>query len=367
MSDGRLAELSVAIQEGKDDVVSFILSDRSLPLGEKNLLQGGNNPDSFSPLHWACHCDEPRFTEMLLNHPNMDSNIRNKRGGTCLHTAAGRNASQAALAVIQNRPFEFPLNATNCWGETSVHLAASAGHENVLRVLIAGKCDVNLKDQWGRTPLRTARECGETGVVNLLQEVGAEDDGGPVTNLTNQPQVLKTVQRDIAREFMEVVQTIKVEKQVPDVDLSNVMGRVTLQPKSAVKPAQRAALSKMVEYPGDPHAISKMLHSGQFDPAGKDMFGWTALHKFAAWNKKDLIELLAPFLSIEEINLKGGVELFSPLHSAVEMAAEQSLIALTHLPGVDIRSTDKCGRTPLQLAEDLEEPILAKILRDACE
>ena len=40
---------------------------------------------------------------------------------------------------------------------------------------------------------------------------------------------------------------------------------------------------------------------GAADPAGRDAFGLSALHKFAAWNKVDLLELLLPFLSEQDL------------------------------------------------------------------
>ena len=33
------------------------------------------------------------------------------------------------------------------------------------------------------------------------------------------------------------------------------------------------------------------------------MFGLTALHKFASWEKPELIELLLPYLSEDEVNM----------------------------------------------------------------
>ena len=45
---------------------------------------------------------------------------------------------------------------------------------------------------------------------------------------------------------------------------------------------RKPGLSKKVEYPGDEGEISELLSEGDVDPAGRDLFGLTALHKFAA-------------------------------------------------------------------------------------
>lgn len=40
---------------------------------------------------------------------------------------------------------------------------------------------------------------------------------------------------------------------------------------------------------------------GCVDPGGKDMFGLSALHKFASWDKADLVVLLLPFLTPQQV------------------------------------------------------------------
>jgi len=47
---------------------------------------------------------------------------------------------------------------------------------------------------------------------------------------------------------------------------------------------RKPGLSKKVEYPGDAPEIARLLSEMSVDPGGKDMFGLTALHKFAACN-----------------------------------------------------------------------------------
>jgi hypothetical protein len=46
-------------------------------------------------------------------------------------------------------------------------------------------------------------------------------------------------------------------------------------------------------------------------PGTKDMFGLTALHKFASWDKPDLIQLLLRYLNEQEANLQSGEEGYS--------------------------------------------------------
>jgi len=65
------------------------------------------------------------------------------------------------------------------------------------------------------------------------------------------------------------------------------------------------ALSKLVEFPGDPTKLKELLSDPSVALNGKDMYGITALMKFAAWNKVDLLHLLLPLLDSEEVNTTG--------------------------------------------------------------
>ena len=66
-----------------------------------------------------------------------------------------------------------------------------------------------------------------------------------------------------------------------------------------------------------------LLTGGTVAPAGKDMYGLTALHKFAAWDKDALVEILLPYLSNDEVNLPSK-EKQTPLHVIAEMEARES-------------------------------------------
>lgn len=70
----------------------------------------------------------------------------------------------------------------------------------------------------------------------------------------------------------------------------------------------RQSLSKLVEFPGDVDCVRQMLECQSpcaVDPAGKDMFGVAAIHKFSSWNKVDLLKLLVPHLTTDALNAKG--------------------------------------------------------------
>uniref|UniRef100_A0A7S2FB57 Uncharacterized protein n=1 Tax=Octactis speculum TaxID=3111310 RepID=A0A7S2FB57_9STRA len=110
----------------------------------------------------------------------------------------------------------------------------------------------------------------------------------------------------------------------------------------------RVALSKVVEYPGDPAEVQNQLEAGLTDPTGRDMFGVTALMKFAAWDKVDLLDLLLNYLgpmSTDALNAQSPADGFTALHHAADMGAMRTYNRLTEAEGISLGVKDKRGRT----------------------
>ncbi|KAG7166874.1 Ankyrin-1-like 3, partial [Homarus americanus] len=57
---------------------------------------------------------------------------------------------------------------------TALHLAARAGHRNIVELLLARGAQVNVLDDHGRTPLHLAAEAGHTNIVKSLIECEAD-------------------------------------------------------------------------------------------------------------------------------------------------------------------------------------------------
>eukprot|EP00747_Dinoflagellata_sp_TGD_P197189 gnl/TRDRNA2_/TRDRNA2_68259_c0_seq1.p1 gnl/TRDRNA2_/TRDRNA2_68259_c0~~gnl/TRDRNA2_/TRDRNA2_68259_c0_seq1.p1 ORF type:complete len:180 (+),score=47.69 gnl/TRDRNA2_/TRDRNA2_68259_c0_seq1:3-542(+) len=66
-----------------------------------------------------------------------------------------------------------PNEASDEDGKTGLHCAAARGHEQVVKVLIAGRADVQPVDMRGNTPLHYAAAHGHASVVKLLLDAGA--------------------------------------------------------------------------------------------------------------------------------------------------------------------------------------------------
>eukprot|EP00927_Polykrikos_kofoidii_P013588 TRINITY_DN15906_c0_g2_i2.p1 TRINITY_DN15906_c0_g2~~TRINITY_DN15906_c0_g2_i2.p1 ORF type:complete len:367 (-),score=82.50 TRINITY_DN15906_c0_g2_i2:14-1114(-) len=331
--------------------------------GEKGKGKGFDKEES-EVVHTACQFDDEAvildFVER--NERPLDPNTCLRRGLTPLHTSAVNNSVRVTRILLARGA---RTAVVNIFGETPLHLAVAAGNGTIVDELLAARADVEAKDKWGRTPFRVASENGYTKVVEQLRSAGAVDAApvGSATGGYEAGEARKTQQQNLMQEFMGRVQDQppKTATQEPIVkgifQPSNNQASATAGPTDGPAASSAGgvggpmrALSKLVEYPGDPEAIKRHLADPTVNPAGRDMFSLTAFHKFAAWDKVDLLELLSPHLEDEDVNAVGGDDGFSALHHAVSMGAVHTLRMLLKDPRIRRDVKDRTGRTPRELA-----------------
>lgn len=386
----------------------------------------------YTPLHHACYFDEDSCLTVLLESGVCDLTLLTSRGCSALHTASvsGSPRTLSRLLAIIDADI---LNAQNEWNETALHLAAGAGNTDAVVALIDACACATLQDRWGRTAMQVACENGAVSVMEAFTSRGfklpalSADESLPA-HVNSNPHQNTAYQAELISEFMArlelpkqsskgtVVRSIFKQQSPPETTkaggsallptaVSN--GSKVLQPHSASEGASTAALnspsgvlppfssppplppapakpvaatclralSKLVEYPGDPKVLQALLLEPDVDPAGKDMFGVTALMKFAAWDKVDLIDVLLPKLlssddsPCEEITTAGAAEIaaatksaallnavspsegFTALHHAADMGAGRAYVRLAGMAEVDTSIVDKRGRTAPSVAE----------------
>ena len=61
------------------------------------------------------------------------------------------------------------VNKVNGNNQTPINMAACAGHLGIVRFLLSKGADCTIKDQWGDTPLASARAEGHAEVAALLE------------------------------------------------------------------------------------------------------------------------------------------------------------------------------------------------------
>jgi len=218
----------------------------------------------------------------------------------------------------------------------------------VVELLLKAGASQEIKDKWGRTASRVAWDQGETSTSRLLPlNQNQEEENRTVHQEFNSRQQQLIIQK----EFMQKLRV----KPIQSVEPVQVQHIYASPPQPVAKPitSTTKSLSKLVEYPGDIVMIQKWIDDPAIDPAGKDFYGIPALHKFASWDKVDLLELLLPKLSDSDVNSIGGEQGQLALHSCIELGAARALERLSKDPRVVPTGKDKKGRTIKAFATEL--------------
>eukprot|EP01039_Chlorochromonas_danica_P001739 gene1739-1899_t len=306
--------------------------------------------DEYSSLSHLIHHDKDEdLMKVLSDNPWLLESRTSLKRQSLLHLAV----SHGSLAIVRQLVIHYKemrsfLEARNVWEETVLHLVAASGELVMLSVLLPGEVNQTLLDQWGRSAVDVALEMGHTHLIgdDLLSTRYASK---PLTQSLTPPGAppaapVAIVVGDNNQPVQQVQQMVNLSTAPPAIS-TNVTRTTTITSKPA--------LSKFVEFPGDREQLAIWLKSPNDMPYninGKDMFGLTALHKFAAWDKVDLLDLL---LACPEIQLN----LIAPnvgtaLHSAVEMGAEGAVRRLLQEPSLDCNALDSKQRTALDLAKE---------------
>ncbi|XP_014238698.1 serine/threonine-protein phosphatase 6 regulatory ankyrin repeat subunit C-like [Trichogramma pretiosum] len=90
-----------------------------------------------------------------------------------LHEAVLSNEA-AVVRQILSDPDVLNIDCRNNYGRAPVHLAASRGNSEILKLLINAKCDIEAKDKFEMRPLHMAALHGQRAALELLLEAGAQ-------------------------------------------------------------------------------------------------------------------------------------------------------------------------------------------------
>ena len=154
-----------------DDFFKAIQLDQPLPV--QGLLKRGfdpNTPDSAGTPALIKAFQEQSFkvAEILLEHPQIKTDIVSSRGETPLMLAALRGQEALVIKLVARGA------AVNKIGWSALHYAATSGQVRISAFLIGAGADVNAESPNGTTPLMMAAMYGNSDTVKLLLESGAE-------------------------------------------------------------------------------------------------------------------------------------------------------------------------------------------------
>jgi ankyrin repeat protein len=97
--------------------------------------------------------------------------IKDHHGNTPLHIVASRGDCESIKLLINKRA---KINSTNDNGDTPLHEAADNGRLEAAKLLIEKGANVNAKNKQNKTPIFPAAQSGNLDLVKLLVEKGAK-------------------------------------------------------------------------------------------------------------------------------------------------------------------------------------------------
>lgn len=111
------------------------------------------------------------ITVKALIEAGADINAKDKSGETSLHIAAVRGYQEiASLLIVEGAD----VNSRNARKLTPLHAAAWSGHKETVALLIDNGANINVKDEDGVTPLHVSALSGSHQTMALLISHGAD-------------------------------------------------------------------------------------------------------------------------------------------------------------------------------------------------
>jgi uncharacterized protein len=139
----------------------------------KSLLQRGFDPNTLDPqkrhgLFLALRVPSPKVAKILIDAPKIDLNPITADGETPLMMAVFKGQTELAIQMIEKGA------DVNQPGWTPLHYAATAGHVQLIKILLDKHAYIDAESPNKTTPLMMAAHYGTPGAVKLLLEEGAD-------------------------------------------------------------------------------------------------------------------------------------------------------------------------------------------------
>ncbi|GFW99754.1 e3 ubiquitin-protein ligase MIB1 [Trichonephila clavipes] len=158
-----------AISKKRDDMLTLLLDN-----GADICLTNNNG---FNALHHAALRGNPSAMRILLSKLPRAWVVDEKKddGYTALHLAALNNHVEVAELLVQLGRAN--MNHQNVNLQTPLHLAVERQHTQIVRLLVREKCNLNIPDKDGDTPLHEALRHHTLSQLRQLQDM---QEGGKV-------------------------------------------------------------------------------------------------------------------------------------------------------------------------------------------
>ncbi|CAG0889703.1 unnamed protein product [Darwinula stevensoni] len=346
--DGR-TPLHAAAFIGNPDVVEHLV--------QAGARVNAKDDEWITPLHRACSAGKPAM-EKLLDH-GAEVNARDRMWQTPLHVAAAAGSRDCLEVILGAKNLN--INITDRGGHSCLHLAAYFGCYEVIELLLSQGANVNAYDKRERRALHYAAFMGHSTIISQL--ITAAGDHTARDKLEYTP-----LHAAAAGGHAEAIKVLVNEGS--EVHAVNVFGNSPLH--TACLNGHAGACSTLCILGADLELRNKAgltpLHIAASSTDGEDcvpilinrganvnaqcLKGRTPLHCSILQGRHQRTQLFLFHPALLRRGSKPGMQDVygqTPLHLASHSGCPEAVRALL-VSHVDLGIPDNCGRTPLHLA-----------------
>lgn len=201
-------DLVAAVLQTELQALSRAVAEAPAPKAAGNCLVPPNSGRNSTLLHLAAELSSedsgPQIIRELLD-AGAKVDRADTNGDTALNSALREDSSEVVSMMLSADGGSALLSQTNRQGQSALHIAATAGASNSLRLLVAEGADTTAKDAHGKTALQYAEQRGDVEAVESISLGStlkvAEDSGGKAQNFKSSASW--TAQDEAAVEELE--------------------------------------------------------------------------------------------------------------------------------------------------------------------
>lgn len=172
-----------------------------------------------------------------------DCNCKNRFGWSALHMAATAGHLELVKVLSDNAAY---VNRTDKTGETPLISAVKAGHPDVVAELLSRGADVRCRDDDGNTPLHYAAQVGNEAIVRALLNKGSisipNRDGKSPADLGRDNVAAAIIEQyELSKSAAAGIEAAKVDESL----LLSSDDIASAEPSEPVEPAPRKRIMKV--------------------------------------------------------------------------------------------------------------------------
>lgn len=322
-------------------------------------------PEGKTPLHYAIELDELSLVDLLLNKKSINPLITDSEGKSALDYARDIKRKEILQALINNK-----------YGtdkDSLLHLAAMMGEINAVRFLINSGVNVNIQNALLHTPLHLAAGAGHKEIVEILVKQGnAAIDVFDARNQTPMHYAVNNKELEIVKLLLELGGDVnRVREGQGSMKLSPLHNAVSSSNyydernlcSDIVRCLINAPNSKVnlrdyenktpLHYADKLKTIEILVTREDIDPLVKDDSGKTPFCYAKEGNRLDIVKAL--------INSRYGPEKNSLLHLAAKKGHLELIDSILD-EGVEVDALNEGGESAIYLAAKKGHTNVVKLL-----